>query len=189
MARLLVEDGEWVIPGQPLTDGPIDPHDMLRIIGKDETARFLVNEVLSIYRSQGVDIHEKHLEVIVSQMLNLVVIDDPGDTRLLHGDMVHMHTLRLANAAVLAEGGEPATATPHLLGITKAAMLTNSWMAAASFQDTTRVLMKASTVGAIDPLKGLKENVILGRLIPAGTGFVRDEEMDASDNGEWMDMA
>ncbi len=166
-----LSNGSRVRTGQPLTKGLIDPQDVLRIQGRDAVQLFLVKEVQKVYRNTGVQISDKHVEVIVRQMLRRVRIDDPGDTVLLPGDLVERFKFEETNARVIAEGGEPATAQTVLLGVTKASLNTDSFLAAASFQETTRVLTEAAINGATDHLLGLKENVIIGKLIPAGTGF------------------
>ena len=170
-ARLRVEDGQQVNAGEQLTEGSINPQDILRIQGREAVQRHLVDEVQKVYRSQGVSINDKHIEIIVRQMLKKVRVDNPGDTEMLPGELVDRFAYEQANAEVLAEGGEPATATTVLLGVTKASLNTDSFLAAASFQETTRVLTEAAISGAKDRLVGLKENVIIGKLIPAGTGL------------------
>ena len=165
--RPLVKTGDEVQAGQPLTAGPLNPHDILRIRGSEELQRYLVEEVQKVYRDQGVSIHDKHIEVILRQMLRRVQVESPGDTDLIPQQTVDRFEFRAKNAMMLAEGGEPATAKPVLLGITRASLLTDSFLAAASFQETTRVLTEAVVSGARDRLQGLKENVIIGRLIPA----------------------
>ena len=165
--RLLVKTGDEVQAGQPLTAGPLNPHDILRIRGSEELQRYLVEEVQKVYRDQGVSIHDKHIEVILRQMLRRVQVESTGDTDLIPQQTVDRFEFRAKNAMMLAEGGEPATAKPVLLGITRASLLTDSFLAAASFQETTRVLTEAVVSGARDRLQGLKENVIIGRLIPA----------------------
>jgi len=167
MARTLVENGEAVHAGQKLTDGSLNPQDVLRIIGPEAVQSYLVEEVQKVYRSQGVNINDKHIEVIIRQMLRKVRVDTPGDTGFLPGELVDRFRYEEANAKVLAEGGEPATAVPILLGVTKASLSTESFLAAASFQETTRVLTEAAISGMTDRLLGLKENVIIGKLIPA----------------------
>ena len=167
VARISARTGETVIAGQALTDGPKNPQEILRIEGKDAVQRYLIDEVQKVYRLQGVPIHSKHLELIISQMLRKVKIDAPGDTELMPDEYMDRRKYEEANANVLAEGGEPATATPILLGITRASLNTDSFLAAASFQETTRVLTESAVNGQIDQLRGLKENVIIGRLIPA----------------------
>ena len=166
-ARMLVNDGEEITAGEALISGPLNPHDILHIRGKDELQRYLVDEVQQVYRSQGVDIHDKHIEVILRQMLRRVYVESTGDSDFIPGQMVDKTQFQEKNAKVLAEGGEPATAKPVLLGITRASLLTDSFLSAASFQETTRVLTQAAVSGAQDWLLGLKENVIIGRLIPA----------------------
>ncbi len=157
--------------GQQITEGSISPQELLHILGKEAVQTFLVDEVQRVYRSQGVDINDKHIEVIVRQMMRKVRIDSAGDTNLLPGEIVSQWEYEEANAAALAEGGEPATAQTVLLGLIKAALNTTSWLSAASFQETTRVLTEAAISGKVDRLRGLKENVIIGKLIPAGTGL------------------
>jgi DNA-directed RNA polymerase subunit beta' len=165
-----VQDGDHVKAGEPLTDGLINPHDILRVLGVKELAKFLVNEIQEVYRYQGVKINDKHIEVIVRQMVRRIRIIDPGDTSFLPGEHVEKHTFEEANQKVIAKGGRPAVAEPMLIGITKASLSTESFISAASFQDTTKVLTEAAIMGKVDHLKGLKENIIMGRLIPAGTG-------------------
>ena len=166
-SRILVEDGQQVRAGDALTVGPLNPHDILHIRGKDELQRYLVDEVQRVYISQGVNIHDKHIEIILRQMLRRVSVESTGDTEYIPGQMVDKFVFQDKNGQVLAEGGEPATAKPIFLGITRASLLTDSFLAAASFQETTRVLTQAAVSGAHDWLLGLKENVIIGRLIPA----------------------
>ena len=166
-AHVIVHDGDGVTAGQALTAGPKSPQQILRIQGREAVQRYLIDEVQMVYRSQGVTIHDKHIEIILAQMLRKVHIDSPGDTDLLPGELVDRRHHDEINAGVLAEGGEPATATPVLLGITKASLNMESFLAAASFQETTRVLTEAAINGQEDELRGLKENVIIGRLIPA----------------------
>ena len=166
-AELLVKDGETVVPGHALTSGPRNPQDILRIEGQQAVQRYMVGEVQAVYRSQGVDIHDKHIEVIIRQMLRKVRVDAPGDTELLPGELIDRQEYERVNNRSLAAGGEPATASPVLLGVTRASLNTDSFLAAASFQETARVLTEAAVTGSIDRLMGLKENVIIGRLIPA----------------------
>ncbi len=174
-ARLRVHEGDQIHAGQPLTDGPLNPQDTLRIQGPEAVQIYLVEEVQKVYRSQGVTINDKHIEVIVRQMLRRVRVDSPGDTELLPGELVDRFRFEAVNAKVLAEGGEPATAQPVLLGVTKASLNTESFLAAASFQETARVLTEAAVNGAVDHLLGLKENVIIGKLIPARAPIVVEE--------------
>jgi len=166
-ARLLVGDGDQVKAGDALIGGPLNPHDILHIRGKDELQRYLVDEVQQVYLSQGVSIHDKHIEIILRQMLRRVQVESTGDSDFIPGQMVDKFEFQEKNAKVLAEGGEPATAKPVFLGVTRASLLTDSFLSAASFQETTRVLTQAAVSGAQDWLLGLKENVIIGRLIPA----------------------
>ena len=169
-AKLLVDDGQEIRAGDAITDGPINPQEYLDTRGKDAVQRYLVREVQRVYRSQGVTINDKHIEIIVRQMLKKVRIDQPGDCEQLPTELIDRLDFEEANNRVLAEGGEPATAQTVLLGVTKASLNTSSFLAAASFQETTRVLTEAAINGARDHLIGLKENVIIGKLIPAGTG-------------------
>ena len=166
-AHILVANGDQVKAGDALIGGPLNPHDILHIRGKDDLQRYLVNEVQQVYQSQGVSIHDKHIEIILRQMLRRVQVESTGDCDFIPGQMVDKFEFQEKNAKVLAEGGEPATAKPVLLGITRASLLTDSFLSAASFQETTRVLTQAAVSGAQDWLLGLKENVIIGRLIPA----------------------
>jgi len=166
-AHLLVQSGDKVKAGGRLTRGPIDPHDILHIMGKDAVQQYLIDEIQKVYRSQGVTIHDKHIAVITRQMLSKVRIISSGDTKLLPGELVERIDYEDINAKVLAEGGEPATAQAALLGITRASISKNSWLSAASFQETGRVLVDAAIRGKLDRLRGLKENVILGKLIPS----------------------
>jgi DNA-directed RNA polymerase subunit beta' len=166
-SRILVGHGGAVKAGEKLTDGPLNPQDILRIMGPEAVQLYLVEEVQKVYRSQGVNINDKHIETIVRQMLRRVRVDSPGDTAMLPGELVDRFQYEEVNAKVLAEGGEPATAVPVLLGVTKASLNTSSFLAAASFQETTRVLTEAAISGMTDHLLSLKENVIIGKLIPA----------------------
>ena len=166
-AYVLVDDGAQVQAGAPLIYGPLNPHDILNIQGTEALQRYLVDEVQKVYRNQGVGIHDKHIEVILRQMLRRVQVDSIGDTDFIPGQMVDKFDFQEKNGKVLAEGGEPATGKPLLLGVTRSSLLTDSFLAAASFQETTRVLTQAAISGSYDQLMGLKENVIIGRLIPA----------------------
>jgi DNA-directed RNA polymerase subunit beta' len=174
-----VLEGDYVRAGEALMDGSVDPHDILKIRGTKELAKYLVNEVQEVYRLQGVKINDKHIEVIVRQMLRQVNVTDVGDSHFLLGEHVEKWRFEEENRKIIDKGEKPATAEPLLLGITKASLSTESFISAASFQETTKVLSDASVAGKIDFLKGLKENVIMGRLIPAGTGLktYRDIEM------------
>jgi DNA-directed RNA polymerase subunit beta' len=186
-ARLRVRDGQTVEMGDRLTEGAVNPHDILRVKGARAVQMYLVQEVQDVYRSQGVDINDKHIEVIVRQMLRKVKVESPGDTELLPGGLVDVFDFEEENKRVVEMGGEPATCTPMLLGITKASLATESFLSAASFQETTRVLTEAALKGKTDPLVGLKENVIIGKLVPAGTGMERYHSirlnMPAGENG------
>jgi len=175
-----VHDGDRVRAGERLCEGAIDPHDILRIKGANAVQEYLVNEIQEVYRLQGVKINDKHIEVIVRQMMQKVRVDSVGDTNFLEGDQVDKHTFKDENDRVIIEGGEPATFQPQLLGITKASLSTDSFISAASFQETTRVLTEAAIQGKRDNLLGLKENVIIGHLIPAGTGLERYRRLKVS---------
>ncbi|TEU18930.1 MAG: DNA-directed RNA polymerase subunit beta', partial [Dehalococcoidia bacterium] len=164
---LLVQSGDKVKAGDRLTRGPVVPHDILRVMGKYAVQQYLIDEIQKVYRTQGVTIHDKHIAVIVRQMLSNVRIISSGDTKLLPGELVGRFDYEDINAKVLAEGGEPATAQAAFLGITRASLSKDSWLAAASFQETGRVLVDAAVKGKVDGLRGLKENVILGKLIPS----------------------
>jgi DNA-directed RNA polymerase subunit beta' len=169
--QLYVEDGDRVYPGQQLTDGAKDPHKILLTQGREEVQRYIIDEVQKVYRSQGVNTNDKHIEVICRQMLRKVSITHPGDTDYLQDERIDRFEFSQINEEIMAQGGEPATAVPVLLGITKASLETDSFLSAASFQETTRVLTEAAINGKVDHLRGLKENVIIGKLIPAGSGF------------------
>ena len=176
--HVLVRDGERVKAGDQLVDGAVNPHDVLRIRGEKALARYLVDEIQQVYRLQGVKINDKHIEIIVRQMLKRVRVKDPGDTTFLVGEPVERIIFFEENERVTSQGGKPATAEPLLLGITRASLSTDSWLSAASFQETTRVLTEAACEGKVDSLRGLKENVIMGRLIPAGTGLPMYRDVD-----------
>jgi len=169
--QIFVEDGDQVVPGQQLTDGAKSPQQILLTQGRDEVQRYIIDEVQKVYRSQGVNTNDKHIEVICRQMLRKVSIVYPGDTDFLQDERIDRFEFNQINEEILAQGGEPATAMPVLLGITKASLETDSFLSAASFQETTRVLTEAAINGKVDHLRGLKENVIIGKLIPAGSGF------------------
>jgi DNA-directed RNA polymerase subunit beta' len=181
---LVVEEGQKISAGTAITAGQRDPQDVLRVQGREAAQLYLVKEVQKVYRNTGVYIHDKHIEVIVRQMLRRVKIDDPGDTELLPSDLVDRFVYADTNARVLAEGGEPAKATIVLLGVTKASLNTDSFLAAASFQETTRVLTEASIQGQTDHLVGLKENVIIGKLIPAGSGIAQRRSAELARRAE-----
>src|SRR3989454_889355 len=183
-ARLNIENGQHVSAGDFLTEGSANPQDILRISGREAVHRYMVSEVQKVYRSQGVTINDKHIEIIVRQMLRKVRIEEAGDTELLPMELFDRFEFEDINARTIAAGGEPATAQTVLLGVTKASLSTSSFLAAASFQETTRVLTEAAVMGQKDRLLGLKENVIIGKLIPAGTGLAsRREQLD------WMPKA
>jgi DNA-directed RNA polymerase subunit beta' len=169
--HIRVAKGDFVQAGQPLVAGPAIPHDTLRISGEEHTQQYLIKEIQKVYRSQNVTIDDKHIEIIVAQMMRRVKIDNPGDTSFLPGDVKEKHEYKTENDRVVGKGGKPATAKPMLLGITKASLFSESFISAASFQETTKVLTRAALAGEVDKLRGLKENVILGHRIPAGTGF------------------
>ena len=180
--NVIVSNGQKITKGQPLTSGPMNPHDVMRLCGPEAAQQYLVDEVQRVYRSQGVEIADKHIEIIVRQMTKKVKVIDAGETNLLPGELIEMQTFENVNKAAEAEGKTPATCEYMLLGITKASLNTESFISAASFQETTRILTEAAVEGKKDMLRGLKENVIIGRLIPAGTGFHHlinaDEERD-----------
>src|SRR5438128_2693942 len=182
--HIIVFKGDFVKKGQQLTEGPVVPHEILEVCGPQDLQEHLVNEVQEVYRLQGVEINDKHIEIIVRQMLRKVKITDPGDTSVLWGDQVDRIDFEAENQRVVEQGGKPAEATPVLLGITKASLETDSFISAASFQDTTRVLTEAATLGKVDKLRGFKENVIMGHLIPAGTGFPEHREIRLVEKGE-----
>ena len=184
--HISVHEGDRINAGEPIMDGPANPHDILRILGEKELARYLVDEVQEVYRLQGVKINDKHIEVVVRQMLRRVRIKEVGDTDFLVGEQVERHIFEEENEKIRAQGGTPSVAEPLLLGITKASLSTNSFISAASFQETTRVLTQASIEGKYDELTGLKENVIVGRLIPAGSGFpgYRNSEIEVEGEEE-----
>ncbi len=181
-SRLKVAEGDHVNAGDELTEGSINPHDLLRILGVKAVQEYLLKEVLSVYRLQGVGVSDKHIEIIIHQMLRKVRVEDSGDTDLLTGSLVDIFRFEEANKKAIMEGGTPAIAKRILLGITKASLATESFLSAASFQETTRVLTEAAIRGKVDPLIGLKENVILGKLIPAGTGMRRYKDIEIKDS-------
>ncbi|MCH7549446.1 MAG: DNA-directed RNA polymerase subunit beta', partial [Candidatus Krumholzibacteriota bacterium] len=176
--HLRVYEGDFVEAGDNLTEGPVNPFDILNIRGVNAAQEYLVNGIQEVYRLQGVGINDKHIEVIVRQMLQKVQVEDAGDTKFLEGDLVDKVAFRNENERVLQEGGRASTFKPMLLGITKASLSTESFISAASFQETTRVLTDAAVRGKRDHLLGLKENVIMGHLIPAGTGIKAYENIE-----------
>ena len=187
-ARLAVKKDDYIYAGGNITSGPLNPHDILRLNGVEGVYQYLLKEVQRVYKNQGVDINDKHVEVIVSQMLSKFKIEDAGDTTLLPGGLYSKFEIKDANEEALADGGEIAKGKQMLLGITKASLATNSFLSAASFQETTRVLTDAAIKGKNDKLMGLKENVIIGKLIPAGTGMKRYKNinLDYGVNEEFM---
>jgi DNA-directed RNA polymerase subunit beta' len=180
--NMLVHEGQIVNKGEVVVDGPADPQDILRLLGAEELARYIVDEVQDVYRLQGVKINDKHIEVIVRQMLRRVVVEAAGDSNYINGEQVERSEMLNTNDALRADGKIPATFTNLLLGITKASLSTDSFISAASFQETTRVLTEAAIMGKRDGLRGLKENVIVGRLIPAGTGLAYHEARNVREN-------
>jgi DNA-directed RNA polymerase subunit beta' len=182
--HISVQDGEKIRAGEALMDGSSNPHDILSILGLEDLARYLVDEVQEVYRLQGVKINDKHIEVIVKQMLRRVMIKEVGGSNFLVGEHVERHLFEEENEKLKAAGKQPAVAEPMLLGVTKASLSTESFISAASFQETTKVLTQAAISGKTDHLRGLKENVILGRLIPAGTGMSRYRRLGIQVEGE-----
>jgi DNA-directed RNA polymerase subunit beta' len=184
----MAHDGQVVNKGEMIVDGPADPHDILRLLGVEALARYICNEVQDVYRLQGVKINDKHIEVIVRQMLRRVTITDQADSRFITGEQLERAEVLEENERMEAEGKKPALYDYMLLGITKASLSTDSFISAASFQETTRVLTEAAIMGKRDELRGLKENVIVGRLIPAGTGLayhrIRRRQIAAAELGE-----
>jgi DNA-directed RNA polymerase subunit beta' len=172
-SRIKVKNGQQLEAGDEITEGSVNPHDMLRIKGVSGVQQYLVREVQRVYRMQGVDINDKHIEVIVRQMISKVKVEDSGDTELLPGGLINLYDFEEDNIRAEENGGKPAVGRRVLLGITKASLATESFLSAASFQETTRVLTEAAIKGKEDHLIGLKENVIIGKLIPAGTGMRR----------------
>ena len=195
-SRIKVREGQEVEAGDPITEGSLNPHDIMAIKGETAVQNYFIQEAQRVYRLQGVDINDKHIEVIVRQMMHKVKIENPGDTGLLTGSLINIYDLEKINDKVIAEGKEPAEYSVQLMGITKAALATESFLSAASFQETTRVLTDAAIKGKTDPLVGLKENVIIGKLVPAGTGMPIYNNIDvyasygavASDNNSLLDL-
>ena len=178
LARLQVTEGQEITAGDPIVDGPRDPKELLEIKGVRETQQYLVIEVQRVYRDQGVSIHDKHIELIVRQMTRRVAVSDPGESEFLPDERIDRKGFRDTNRVLVEEGRSPAEARDEIMGITKASLATDSWLSAASFQETTRVLTEAAIEGRSDSLFGLKENVIIGKLIPAGTGMLEYREID-----------
>ena len=173
-----VHEGDRVRAGEPLMEGSVNPHDVLKVLGETALARYLVDEIQEVYRLQGVRINDKHIETIVRQMLRRVRVKEVGDTSFLADEHVEKNLFQEENLRTVAKGGKPATGEPLLLGITKASLSTESFISASSFQETTKVLTEAAIGGKIDHLRGLKENVIMGRLIPSGTGLTNYAYLD-----------
>jgi len=188
-SRLKVVDGQKVEAGDELTEGSVNPHDILKIKGLKGVQTYLLQEVQKVYRFQGVDINDKHIEIIIRQMLRKVRVEDAGDTDMLPGGLVDIFEFDKENQKVIEQGGQPAAAKRVLLGITKASLATDSFLSAASFQETTRVLTEAAIKGKLDPLVGLKENVIIGKLIPAGTGMSRYRDIQIYSEDELSEEA
>jgi DNA-directed RNA polymerase subunit beta' len=182
--QLQVVDGDSVVAGQRLTNGSINMHELMRLQGVESTQRYIMNEILGIFAGQGQNIADKHLEIIVRQMFSRVQVEEAGDSEFVTGDVVSKLAVVEANDQLTSEKKQPAKVTQLLLGITKASLSTDSFLSAASFQDTTRVLIAAATSGKIDRLYGLKENVILGRKIPVGTGYGASNALDEGDEVE-----
>jgi DNA-directed RNA polymerase subunit beta' len=187
--HVTAHDGQVVNKGESIVDGPADPHDILRLLGVEALARYITDEVQDVYRLQGVKINDKHIEVIVRQMLRRVTVVDPGETRFIQGEQVERADVLGENEKMVAGGKEPAAYEYMLLGITKASLSTDSFISAASFQETTRVLTEAAIMGKRYELRGLKENVIVGRLIPAGTGLAFHTARRRQKSGEGLVMA
>jgi DNA-directed RNA polymerase subunit beta' len=186
--HLLVREGDTVEAGEQLCDGNIDPHDVLHTLGENALQQFMMNEIQEVYRLQGVSINDKHIGIIIRQMMRKVEIVSVGDTNFIFGQQVDKHKFHEENEKVIREGGQPAIARPLLLGITRASLNIDSFFSAASFQETTRVLTNAAIAGAVDYLRGLKENVVIGQPIPAGTGMRGDRAVKVYDeNAEDLD--
>ena len=183
-SRIKVANNDRISAGDEMTEGSVNPHDILRIKGVEGVKNYLLSEVQKVYRLQGVDINDKHLEVVVKQMTKKIKIEDSGDTEMLPGTLIDYYDFEEANEKVREEGRVEAEGRPTLLGITKASLATDSFLSAASFQETTRVLTDAAIKGKIDPLLGLKENVIIGKLIPTGTGMTRYRSIKISTEKE-----
>jgi len=175
--HVVVHEGDYVKAGEQLVDGPVVPQDILRVSGEEALQEYLVNEVQQVYRLQGVQINDKHIEIIVKQMLKNVRITNSGDTELLMGDKVEKKLFKEINKKMVKKKKKPAVAEPILQGITKASLTTESFISAASFQETTRVLSEAAAMGKVDNLIGLKENIIMGHLIPAGSGYEKHRDI------------
>lgn len=181
-ATILVEENQTVTAGTQLCEGYLDPKDVLKVSGLENAQRYLISEVQKVYESQGISINYKHFETIVRKMSDKVLVETPGDTSLLPGDLVSKLRFEEENSGAISEGGEPASARETVLGITKAALVTDSWLSAASFQETTQVLTEASLEGKEDRLIGLKENVIVGRLIPVREEYIEEKDLIQNEN-------
>jgi DNA-directed RNA polymerase subunit beta' len=192
--RLLVKEGEHVEPGQPLTEGSLNPHRILRIQGREACTMYLLTEIQKVYRSQGQNIHDKHFEVIIRKMMSKVQVTRPGDSKYLPGDAVERLEIQRVNEQMISEGKQPAKFVEILLGVTKASLSTDSFLSASSFQHTIKVLAGAAIASTTDPLYGLKENVIIGKLIPAGTGFIHgrftlaEKAMLEAGSAQWSEI-
>jgi DNA-directed RNA polymerase subunit beta' len=182
--RLLLSDGQDVSAGEQLTEGSKNPHRILEILGRDAVTQYLLREMQQVYRPQGQNIHDKHFEVIIRKMLSKVMVTSSGDTEMLPGELIETSIFQANNEEIMDEGGQPAQAEPVLLGITKGALNTDSFLSASSFQHTIKVLASAAIAGREDDLIGLKENVIIGKLIPAGTGFAMHNRQSGR-TGSW----
>ena len=185
-SRLKIKEGDMVEIGDALTEGPLNPHDILKTQGLQSVQRYILQEVQKVYRSQGVDISDKHIEIMIRQMLKKVRIEDSGNTTMLPGAFIDISYFEEENMRAIEQGGLPAVCSPMLLGITKASLNTDSFLSAASFQETTKVLTEAAIKGKIDNLIGLKENVIIGKLIPAGTGYSVYRDITVEDNPDFV---
>jgi DNA-directed RNA polymerase subunit beta' len=183
-AYIIVGDGDKIEAGTPLMDGPLNPVDILTVLGESKLAEYLLKEIQDVYRLQGVTINDKHIEIIIRQMIKWRRIEEVGDTKFIPEQIVEKWRFEEENARVIAEGGRPAKAKPHLLPISRAALAYESFISAAAFQETTRVLTEAAIAGKEDHLSGIKENVTMGRLIPAGTGFQHYHNFEIDDEAE-----
>ena len=182
-----VNDGDHVEKGEPLTEGSINPQDILRVNGAEGVRDYIIREVQKVYRLQGVDIDDKHIEIIIRQMMSKIKVEESGDSGFLSGSVVDARDFKMTNEQLIKEGKTPATGTHSLMGITKASLATESFLSAASFQETTRVLTETSIKGKVDHLIGLKENVIIGKLIPAGTGIAKYDRIEVDYDGKAED--
>ena len=186
-AHIRVNEGDHVEKGEPLTEGSINPQDILRVNGAEGVRDYIIREVQKVYRLQGVDIDDKHIEIIIRQMMSKIKVEESGDSGFLSGSVVDARDFKMTNEQLIKEGKTPATGTHSLMGITKASLATESFLSAASFQETTRVLTETSIKGKVDHLIGLKENVIIGKLIPAGTGIAKYDRIEVDYDGKAED--